>query len=103
MSYQRNRNNKSEYYIQPEYREYRYSGFFCLITVEELKKLKEMGLREISLGIESGDDWTLDRINKGYHAEDIIEQCGKLKFSRFRSIYSTCRKIMSESGKGRGV
>ena len=38
-----------------------------------------MGLREISLGIESGDDWTLDRINKGYHAEDIIEQCGKLK------------------------
>ena len=47
-------------------------------TVEELKSLKEMGLREISLGVESGDDWTLDRINKGYHAEDIIEQCGKL-------------------------
>ncbi len=47
-------------------------------TVEELRKLKEMGLREISLGIESGDDWTLDRINKGYHAIDIIEQCKKL-------------------------
>lgn len=28
--------------------------------------------------MESGDDWTLDRVNKGYHAEDIIEQCGKL-------------------------
>lgn len=26
--------------------------------------LKGLGLREISLGIESGDDWTLDRINK---------------------------------------
>lgn len=47
-------------------------------TVEQLKKLKELGLREISLGVESGDDWTLDRVDKGYHADDIIEQCGKL-------------------------
>ena len=48
-------------------------------TVEELKKLKELGMREISLGVESGDDWTLDRIQKGYHAEDILEQCHKLE------------------------
>ncbi len=48
-------------------------------TVEELRSLKEMGLREISLGIESGDDWTLERINKGYRAKDIIEQCDKLR------------------------
>ena len=47
-------------------------------TVEELKKLKDLGMREISLGVESGDDWTLDRVNKGYHASDIVEQCGKL-------------------------
>lgn len=47
-------------------------------TVEELKALRELGMREISLGVESGDDWTLDRINKGYHASDIIEQCNKL-------------------------
>ena len=47
-------------------------------TVEQLKSLRNMGLKEISLGVESGDDWTLDRINKGYHASDIIEQCGKL-------------------------
>ena len=47
-------------------------------TVEELKKIRELGVREISLGVESGDDWTLDRINKGYHASDIIEQCSKL-------------------------
>ena len=47
-------------------------------SVEQLKSLKEMGLREISLGVESGDDWTLDRVNKGYHAGDIIEQCAKL-------------------------
>ncbi len=48
-------------------------------TVEQLKSLKELGMREISLGVESGDDWTLERIHKGYHAEDILEQCHKLE------------------------
>ncbi|MCR5731900.1 MAG: radical SAM protein [Sphaerochaetaceae bacterium] len=48
-------------------------------SVEELKKLKDMGLKEITLGVESGDDWTLDRINKGYHASDILTQCHKLE------------------------
>ncbi len=48
-------------------------------TVDQLRHLKELGLREISLGVESADDWTLDRVNKGYHAEDIIEQCTKLE------------------------
>ncbi len=48
-------------------------------TVEQLRNLKELGLREISLGIESGDDETLDRIEKGYHASDILEQCHKLE------------------------
>ena len=38
-------------------------------------------MKEISLGVESGDDWTLNRINKGYHAEDILEQCHKLEGS----------------------
>ncbi len=48
-------------------------------TVEELRSLKELGMNEISLGVESGDDWTLDRIHKGYHSEDILEQCHKLE------------------------
>lgn len=47
-------------------------------TVEQLRSLKELGMNEISMGTESGDDWTLDRVNKGYHADDIIEQCAKL-------------------------
>ena len=47
-------------------------------SVEQWKRLKEMGLNEISLGVESGDDWTLDRIHKGCHAADILEQCAKL-------------------------
>ncbi len=48
-------------------------------TVEELRGLRDLGLKEISLGIESGDDWTLQRINKGYTAADILEQCHKLE------------------------
>lgn len=47
-------------------------------TVEELEILRERGLKEISLGVESGDDWTLERVNKGYTSLDIIEQCQKL-------------------------
>lgn len=48
-------------------------------TVEELRKLKDLGMNEISLGVESGDDWTLNRINKGYGSKDILEQCHKLE------------------------
>ena len=48
-------------------------------TVEQLRALKALGMKEISLGVESGDDWTLDRIHKGYHASDILEQCHKLE------------------------
>ncbi|MBR4226340.1 MAG: radical SAM protein, partial [Candidatus Methanomethylophilaceae archaeon] len=48
-------------------------------TVEQLARLKDLGLKEISLGVESADDWTLDRVSKGYHAEDVIEQCRKLE------------------------
>ena len=53
-------------------------------TVEQLKKMKDMGIQEISLGVESGDDWTLDRIHKGYRSEDILEQCHKLEDSGIR-------------------
>ena len=47
-------------------------------SVDELKRLRDLGLREISLGIENGDDWTRGRVDKGYHAEEVIEQCQKL-------------------------
>lgn len=48
-------------------------------TVEELRHLRDLGLREISLGVESGDDWTLARVEKGYVAEDILRECRKLE------------------------
>jgi len=48
-------------------------------SVEQLRKLRDIGVREISLGVESGDEWTLRRINKGYTPQDILEQCHKLE------------------------
>lgn len=47
-------------------------------TVEQLKKLRAMGINGLSIGIESADDNTLALANKGYTASDILEQCRKL-------------------------
>ena len=44
----------------------------------QLKKLRAMGVNGLSIGIESGEDETLLLANKGYTAQDILEQCRKL-------------------------
>lgn len=44
----------------------------------QLKKLKSLGINGLSIGTESGDDYTLRLANKGYTAKDIIDQCRKL-------------------------
>lgn len=46
--------------------------------VWQLRKLRAMGVNGLSIGTESGDDATLDLANKGYDAQDILEQCRKL-------------------------
>ena len=48
-------------------------------TVEQLKAIRDIGVNEISLGVENGDDWTLQHINKGYTSQDILKQCRKLE------------------------
>jgi radical SAM superfamily enzyme YgiQ (UPF0313 family) len=45
---------------------------------EELNELRNIGYTGISIGTETGDDWTLAYMNKGYTASDIIEQLYKL-------------------------
>ena len=42
-------------------------------TVEELRKLKELGLDRIYMGLESGHNPTLKNIRKGVNAEQMIE------------------------------
>lgn len=48
-------------------------------TVDQLKELHANGIEKLYLGIESGDDWTLQRINKGYTSDIIIPQSLKLE------------------------
>ena len=46
-------------------------------TPEELKKMREAGLKLLYLGIESGSDIILKKITKGATAETIIRACRK--------------------------
>ena len=46
---------------------------------EELRQLKENKLRIIYLGLESGDSKTLQLVNKGFDAEQMLALCQKAK------------------------
>lgn len=47
-------------------------------TVEQLRELHDLGITEVFFGVESGDEWTLNRIQKGYHADEIIPLVSRL-------------------------
>ncbi len=48
-------------------------------TLAEWKDLRRLGYDRIAIGVESGDDATLEYMRKGYKAQDIVEQCLKLQ------------------------
>jgi len=47
--------------------------------VEDLKRLKEHGLSIVYMGLESGDDVILERVNKGATADDYVRAAEKLR------------------------
>lgn len=47
-------------------------------TVEQLRDLKQMGYGGFYFGIETGDDFLLKRMHKGYTSQDIVAQMSKL-------------------------
>lgn len=47
-------------------------------SVDQLKKLRALGINGLSIGMESGDDDTLSFVNKGYTSDDIVEQLAEL-------------------------
>lgn len=69
-------------------------------SVKQLRKLKSFGINGLSIGTESGDNYTLQLANKGYTAKDIIEQCRKLDEAgvEYYFVYMT-----GLAGKGNGV
>lgn len=81
-------------------------GMFARVTdiasksIEELKNLRHMKLDNINIGMETAHDPTLDRMNKGYHASDILEQLTKLKEAgiRYNVVY-----LNGLGGKGIGL
>lgn len=81
-------------------------GMFARVTdiapksVEELKNLRHMKLDSINIGMETAHDPTLERMNKGYHASDILAQLSKLDEAgiRYNLFY-----LNGLGGKGRGV
>ncbi|MCR5583273.1 MAG: radical SAM protein [Eggerthellaceae bacterium] len=66
-------------------------------SIDQLRALKDLGMDEISLGTESGDDWTLERIRKGYGAADIIEQCAKLDAAGIRYWHTFLNGVAGRS------
>ena len=81
-------------------------GMFARVTdiapksVEELKNLHHLKLDSINIGIETAHDPTLEKMNKGYHAADILEQLSKLDKAgiRYNVFY-----LNGLGGKGNGV
>lgn len=81
-------------------------GMFARVTdiipksVEELKNLRHMKLDSINIGMETAHDPTLERMNKGYQAADILTQLSKLDKAgiRYNLFY-----LNGLGGKGTGV
>ena len=59
-----------------------------------------MKLDSINIGIETAHDPTLERMNKGYHANDILEQLSKLDEA---GIHYNVFYLNGLGGKGKGV
>ena len=53
-------------------------------TVEELARLREMKLRILYFGLESGDDATLQAVRKGYSAARMLELCRQAQAARIK-------------------
>ena len=58
-------------------------------SADEMRYLKELGFEDIVVGIESGDDEVLTKVNKGYTAADILAGCRRLEEAgvAYRVIY----------------
>lgn len=69
-------------------------------SVDELRKLKEAGYSNFYFGNETGDDFLLERMNKGYKAEVIVEELSKLDEAGMEYI---CNFLGGLGGHGYGL
>ena len=67
---------------------------------EELRCLKEAGINDLYIGVECGSNEVLEKLNKGYSADETREQCLRLNEVGIRH----CDLLMlGTGGKGRGL
>lgn len=66
---------------------------------EELRRLRTLGYEGLTVGVETGDDQALAFMNKGYKAQDIVEQAARLDGAGISYSFFYLAGI---SGAGRG-
>ena len=72
-------------------------------SVDDLRRLHELGYDGITVGIESGDDHVLASMDKGYAAEDIVRQCSKLEEASIRWTAIHPGGLAGDGGAARNV
>lgn len=69
-------------------------------TIEELKELRRIGINDLYVGIESGSDEVLLKVNKGHTVKEVIEQLDKLNEA---NIDHASLIMFGIGGKGKGI
>lgn len=69
-------------------------------TDEELSTLKETGINDLWVGVETGDAETLDMMNKGHNLDEAYRELERLNEVGIRHLHGL---IVGASGKGKGL
>lgn len=69
-------------------------------TPEELDRLRAAGLTQLYLGVESGDDATLERLDKGVDAEEMVRVAAKASAARMKL---SCMILLGAAGRERSL
>lgn len=69
-------------------------------TDEELKELRDLGVNDLWVGVETGNEEALGRLNKGFTLDDTYEQLRRLKDA---GMDYNCILMFGTSGSGRGI
>lgn len=69
-------------------------------SLEDIRTLRNLGLTELYIGVESGNDAALAMMNKGQTAAEIVTQLHKLDAA---GVAYTCYYVLGLGGRGMGV
>lgn len=69
-------------------------------SLEELIELRELGINELAMGIETGNEQTLKDTNKGHTVHDAIRETKKLDEANIKYRVGVMQGLM---GKGKGI